>query len=191
MQFIKLLWASRAFMYKVTFGRMGNMTYIGKPAFILGSKNIFVGNRVRIFPGVRMEAHGLNGYITIEDNVSIGQNFHVTSKNFNLIIGKNTTITGNVFITNIDHAYQEIDKHIMEQPFIVSETTIGENCFIGYGVGIQAGTKLGKQCIVGANSVVRGSFPDYCVIAGAPARIIKKYNPAKKVWERTNQSEDI
>lgn len=190
MQFIKLLWAFRAVMYKVTFGKMGNMTYIGKPTSILGSKNIFVGNRVRIYPGVRMEAHGLNGYITIEDNVSIGQNFHVTSKDFNLIIGKNTTISGNVFMTNIDHAYQEIDKHIMDQPFIVSETVIGENCFIGYGVGIQAGTKLGKQCVVGANSVVRGSFPDYCVIAGVPARIIKKYNPAKKVWEKPEQSED-
>ena len=46
-----------------------------------------------------------------------------------------------------------------------------------------AGTKLGKQCVVGANSVVRGEFPDYCVIVGAPARVVKKYNPDTKIWE--------
>lgn len=184
MQFVKFIWAFRAVIYKLRFSKIGNMTYVGKPTFLLGTKNISIGNRVRIYPGVRMEAHGSNGYITIEDNVSIGQNFHVTSKDLNLVIGKDTTILGNVFMTNIDHAYQEIDKHIMEQQFIVSETTIGENCFIGYGAGIQAGTKLGKQCVVGANSVVRGSFPDYCVIAGVQAKIIKKYNPVKQVWEK-------
>ena len=130
-----------------------------------------------------MEVHG-SGQISIQDNVSIGQNFHITSKDLNLIIGKDTTISGNVFITNIDHEYQEIDKHIMNQKYIVSETIIGENCFIGFGVGIQAGTILGKQCVVGANSVVKGVFPDYCVIAGVPAKIIKRYNSISQVWEK-------
>lgn len=190
MQLIKYVWAVRAILYKVRFGKIGKMSYLGKPIFLLGTRNIYIGNRVRIYPGARMEAHGQNGKITFQDNVSIGQNFHVTSKDINLVIGKDTTILGNVFITNIDHDYQEIDKHILQQQYIVSETTIGENCFIGYGVGIQAGTKLGRQCIVGANSVVRGHFPDYCVLAGAPARIIKKYNPANKVWEKPVLSED-
>lgn len=52
------------------------------------------------------------------------------------------------------------------------------------GAAIQAGTVLGKQCIVGANSVVRGTFPDYCVIAGVPAKIIRKYNAESHSWER-------
>lgn len=90
----------------------------------------------------------------------------------------------NSFITNIDHDYSEIDKHIMNQKFIIRHTSIGENCFIGMGAAIQAGTILGKQCIVGANAVVRGVYPDYCVIAGVPAKIIRKYNPESKKWER-------
>lgn len=52
------------------------------------------------------------------------------------------------------------------------------------GVAIQAGTILGEQCIVGANSVVRGTFPDYCVIAGVPAKIIKIYNKESGEWVR-------
>ena len=50
---IKYLWAARAVVYKMTFGRIGNMTYIGRPTFIEGRKNIYIGNRVRVFPGIR------------------------------------------------------------------------------------------------------------------------------------------
>lgn len=182
----KIFWAIRAVIYKIFFLKIGKMSYFGKPLFLLGIKKIEIGNKVRIFPGARMEVHG-KGKITFEDEVAIGQNLHITSKDSNLIIGKRTTISGNVFITNIDHEYQEIDIHIMNQPFNVRETKIGENCFIGYGVGIQAGTKLGKQCVVGANSIVRGKFPDYCVIAGVPAKIIKKYNFKTKKWEKYSE----
>lgn len=41
---------------------------------------------------------------------------------------------------------------------------------------------IGKGCVVGANSVVCGCFPDYCVIAGSPARTIKKYDFNSKKW---------
>lgn len=182
----KIFWALRAIVYKPFFGKIGNLSYIGKPLYISGKKKIKIENRVRIYPGARMEAIGDNGKITIRKNTSIGQNFHITSCDSELEIQANTTISGNVFITNIDHDYTVIDRHIMEQDYITRKTVIGENCFIGYGVGIQAGTVLGKQCIVGANSVVRGVFPDYCVIVGAPARIVKKYNIETKRWEKYN-----
>lgn len=100
------------------------------------------------------------------------------------MIGKKTTISGNVFITNIDHEYQKIDKHIMEQPMICKKTVIGENCFIGFGAAIQAGTVLGKQCVVGTNAVVRGTYPDYSVIVGVPAKVVKRYNKETGKWER-------
>ena len=79
-------------------------------------------------------------------------------------------------VTNIDHDYKVINKPIAQQELIVNETEIGENCFIGSGVKIQAGTKLGFQCVVGANAVVRGEFPDYSVIVGVPAKVIKRLN---------------
>ena len=185
MRLIKYIWAIRAIYYKLRFKSIGKMSYVGKPLFLLGTKRIMLGNKVRIYPGARMEVHGNKGGITIEDNVSIGQNLHITSKDLDLVIGKNTTILGNVFITNIDHDYKQIDKHILDQEYLVKETIIGENCFIGYGAGIQAGTVLGNQCIVGANAVVRGNYPDYCVIAGVPARIIKQYNAKTMQWKKT------
>jgi acetyltransferase-like isoleucine patch superfamily enzyme len=182
----KVLWLLRALIYKPFFGKFGLLSYIGKPVFIENYKRIFIGKRVRIFPGARIQVVGNNASIVFKDNISIGQNFHITSIS-ELVIGTNTTIAENVMITNIDHEYQEIDRHILEQKHIFKETKIGENCFIGYGVVIQAGTILGRQCIVGANAVVRGTFPDYCVIVGVPARIVKRYDEKSTTWKKTDK----
>lgn len=181
----KILWILRGLLYKPFLGKFGLPSYIGRPVFIKNFRRIFIGKKVRIFPGARIEVTDKKSSITFEDNISVGQNLHITSAT-NLIIGKNTTIAENVFITSIEHEYQQINTHIMEQRNIVSDTIIGENCFIGYGAVIQAGTILGKQCIVGANAVVRGHFPDYCVIVGVPARIVKRYDTENKVWRKTD-----
>ena len=139
--------------------------------------------KTRIFPGIRMEAIG-NGEISIGDNCAIEQNIHITSMGSNLIIGDNVTIAANTFITNINHEYQNITKSVMDQGHILNDTIIGEGCFLGYGVAIQAGTILGKHCVVGTNAVVKGEFPDYCVIVGCPGRVVKQYNLETKRWEK-------
>lgn len=180
----KYFWAIRSLLYNVTLGHVGMPGYMGKPMCIEGGKNIYIDKRVRIYPGLRMETVN-SGEIHIEENVSIGQNFHCTSAG-KLTISSGTTILGNVFITNIEHEYKKIGIPVLEQPIELRETKIGENCFIGYGASIQAGTVLGKQCIVGTNAVVRGTFPDHSVIVGVPARIIKKYDPEKSDWVRVD-----
>ena|SRR3989338_5995812 len=181
----KIFWILRALLYKPFFGSFGFPSYIGKPLIIQNSKQIFIGKRIRIFPGSRMEVINKDASILFEENISIGQNLHIIS-GAEMVIGKNTTISANVFISNIDHEFRQIEKHILNQPLLIKETRIGENCFIGYGAVIQAGTTLGKQCIVGANAVVRGNFPDFTVIAGVPARIIKRYDFTSQTWKKTD-----
>jgi len=181
----KFFWAIRAVFYSLFFGKIQFPSYIGKPVFLKGIKNIYLGKRVRIYPQIRLEVHGQSARIEIQDDVSIGQNVHITSSS-NLIIGKSSTILANVFITNIDHDYQDIGTHILKQKHIIKETRLGENCYIGIGACLQAGTILGNQCVVGANAVVRGIFPDYSVIVGVPARVVKRYNINSKLWEPTN-----
>lgn len=183
MEIKKIFWAINLYIKKPMFMHIGSQSYLGNSISLVGKKRISIGNKVRIYPGNRMETHS-EGRIIIEDNCSIGQNFHITSGVGELKVGKNTTISGNVFITNIDHDYQKIDIHILNQQMIYKTTTIGENCFIGYGAAIQAGTQLGRHCIVGTNSVVRGIFPDYCVIVGVPAKIVKTYNSKTEKWEK-------
>lgn len=178
----KYVWALRALIYKPFFKKIGNMTYMGKPCFIEGCKRISIGKKTRIFPGVRMEAIG-TGEISIGDNCAIEQNVHIISEGNKLSIGNNTTISSNVYISNVDHEYQDITKSVMDQPLVEKETVIGEGCFIGFGASILPGTKLGKHCIVGTHAVLKGEYLDYSVIVGCPAKVIKKYNLEKQIWE--------
>ncbi|KAK4687081.1 maltose O-acetyltransferase, partial [Tremellales sp. Uapishka_1] len=56
---------------------------------------------------------------------------------------------------------------------------IGDDCWLGGGCIINGPTKIGKGCTVAAGAVVRGDFPDYCVIGGVPARVLKMIDPPK------------
>lgn len=180
--FYKMAWALRAIVYKAFFGRFTMPGYIGAPIFLLGTNKIFLMRRVRIFPGLRAEVHG-TGKLIIHENVSIGQNFHVTCM-AELNIKSGTIISGDVMITDIDHEYRDVGLSVIDQPYLPAKTDIGENCFIGIGARIQAGTVLGRGCIVGANSVVRGHFPAHSVIVGMPARVVKRFNIDTDEWER-------
>ena len=183
--FYKIFWTLRAICYKVFFKKFGFFSYIGKPIFLLGTNKISIGNKVRIYPMSRMEVHGKNSNIVIKDNVSIAQGLHIISGG-KLVIESGVLIAPNVFINNMDNDYKEINIPVFDQKQIVKTTLIGENSFIGIGSCIHAGTILGKQCIVGAGSIVKGVFPDYCVIVGNPARIIKRFDFESKKWKNTN-----
>lgn len=180
--FYKFTWFLRAIFYKLIFRNFGNFSYFGSPLFIMNARRISIGSRVRIFPGLRAECHG-SGRLFIHENISIGQGLHIIASS-DLHVRSGCLISANVFITDTDHSYEDINKPVFGQMDKVEKTVIGENCFLGIGVRIQAGTVLGKGCIVGANSVVRGVFPDHSVIVGVPARVIKKYNVDTEVWER-------
>ncbi|WP_367566862.1 DapH/DapD/GlmU-related protein [Lacrimispora sp.] len=180
----KILWSVRAIMYKLFFKELKLPSYIGKPIFIEGTKRIKIGKRVRIFPGIRMEALK-SGFLIFEDNVYIGQNCHFTSEDSSLIIGEGSAIMANVCVTNIDHDYDSINTAVLEQGITTRRTVIGKNCFIGHGAVVQAGVELGDHCIVGCNAVVcRGKVPSYSVLVGAPAKIVKVFDDQAKMWKK-------
>ncbi|UWY60834.1 acyltransferase [Aliarcobacter butzleri] len=176
--------------YKMMFKSMGAKSNIIKPMFIT-PEYISIENCCYIWNDARIEAitsyanESFNPHIIIEDGVTIQQRCHITSAD-TLIIGKNTAILFDVMITNIDHKYEDLSMPVGKQPLIIKKTQIGENCFIGSGAKIQAGTILGRHCVVGTNAVVRGHFPDYSVIVGVPAKIVKRYDEKMKQWKKTN-----
>lgn len=175
MNFTKISWVLRSISYKIIFRKIGFPSYIGKPIYVSNWKNIVIGPRFRIYPGLRAEVVDRNSFLKIGKNVSIGQNFHIVSYNNELKIGDNVTIAGNVFITNCDHDYQGIHKSVLENKLISKKTTISDDCFIGNNAVILSGTFLGRGCVVGAGAVLKGEYPPYSVIVGVPGRVIKMY----------------
>lgn len=105
MNITKLWWFVRTKMMTHEYGHVGDHSYIGKPIFVQRKKNMFIGRNVRIYPGMRSELTEKTAEIRIGDNISIRQNFHVVSYNERLEIGRDIIISGNAFISNIDHNY--------------------------------------------------------------------------------------
>lgn len=87
-----------------------------------------------------------------------------------LIIGKGCYIAPNVGLITANHDINNLKNHTTGKNIV-----LGEECWIGMNSTILPGVVLGNKTIVGAGSVVTKSFPDgNCIIAGNPARIIKK-----------------
>ncbi len=94
-------------------------------------------------------------------------------------IGKYTRVGANCKIIDNDFHPIELEyrhKGLNEQYAKRSPIVIGDDCFIGMNSIILKGTTLGNNVIVGAGSVVHGKFPDNCIIAGNPAKIVRVFN---------------
>lgn len=179
----KAFWMLRALTYKPFFGQLGWLSYVGKPVSILGRRKIFIDRNVHIYPGARLEVYG-DGEIVIEENVSISENVHIVAGAGRLIIKSGTLIGPNVYLSNTDHEYRDVDKRMMQQALTFRETYIGEDNYIGVNVALLPGTRTGKHVIIGANSTLNRSYPDRSVVAGSPAKVLKTYNKTNGEWEK-------
>ena len=188
----------KAMIFKIFFGnslvrkgvKFGKGSYIREHAQIGGGKHIRLGNHTRISPYARLmcfeyiSGEKLSPQLIIGDNVMIGRNVTVSCCN-RVEIGTDTLITGYCFIGDSEHGMDpETDQRYEAQRMIKKETKIGRNCFLGEKAIILPGVEIGDNCIIGAGSVVTKSFENDCMIAGNPARIIKKYNYKSHEWER-------
>ena len=93
----------------------------------------------------------------------------VTSESYLITIGNNVTISNNVQLITHDNSVIKIVDGVTD---LFGEIVIGNDCFIGARTIILPGVKIGNNCIVGAGSVVATSFPDGCIVAGNPAKVI-------------------
>ena len=90
-----------------------------------------------------------------------------------LKIGDYCKITAGTTILCHDYSRSVIRRAYGDVIGEAKETIIGDNVFIGVNSTILMGTHIGSNVIVGAGSVVSGTFPDNCVIAGNPAKVIR------------------
>ena len=109
-------------------------------------------------------------------------NFNHIYSTHSIILHKDVLTADKVYISDNIHGYEDINIPIRKQPIVQKkEVEIGEGSWLGENVCV-IGAKIGKHCVIGANSVVTKDIPDNCLAVGSPARVIKKYNFEKKEW---------
>lgn len=123
--------------------------------------------------------------ITIDDNCAIGSNTIISGKN-SVHLERDVLVGQFVLIQDHNHGYEDPTLPIVDQGITEGGTIrIGQGSWIGRGSAIispKGDLTIGRNCVVGANSVVLRSIPPYSVVFGAPARIIRRFDPVKEKW---------
>lgn len=105
-------------------------------------------------------------------------------------IGNDVLIASKVFISDTNHGNYsgEIQDSPITKPserhLFSSTVNIGDRVWIGENVVILAGSRIGDGCIIGANSVVKDEWPNNTILAGIPARALKKWDKEQGKWVR-------
>lgn len=155
----------------VIFNKRGAVMKLGEDVTV---KSSFLSNLVGLYQRTIIVTRTENAKIIIGNHVGIsGATIYAREL---IEIGDDTNIGGNVKILDNDfHPLEEEDRRLdVKEKIGVRPVKIGKNCFIGCNALILKGTELGDGCVVGAGAVVSGKFEAHCVIAGNPARVIRK-----------------
>ena len=156
------------------------------PASVEGAQFISIGRETLIAKSTAICASDIiekNPELTIGNGVMIGKFNHIYATK-KIVIHDGVLTANNVYIADNQHDYCDITKHIIEQPIVQKGTVeIGQGAWIGQNACI-VGCSIGRNSVVGAGSLVIQDVPDYCVVAGVPAEIIKRYSFENKKWEK-------
>lgn len=123
--------------------------------------------------------------IVLEDNCHIGYGSIISAKNC-IHLERDVLVGQQVIIVDHNHAYEDITIPVVKQDITEGgRIRIGQGSWIGRGAAIicpKGELTIGRNCVIAVNSVVTRSIPDYSVVVGMPARIIRQYDPETRSW---------
>lgn len=197
----KVFMILRGFKYKIFLKKSKGLLFVGKRAKIKNCKKIKILGSATIESGCYINALSKGG-ITVGNNFSIGKNSIIECTGVirelgeELVIGENVGIAANAFIAMRgkveigdntifgpgvsvhaeNHNFDSLDKPIKLQGATRKGVKIGQDCWIGSKAIILDGVNIGNHVIVAAGAVVNKDIPDYAIVGGVPAKVIKMRN---------------
>lgn len=169
---------------------------VRRPARLRGRRRITLGRRLTVGTGLRIDAFGGAGddpLVQIGNDVEINDHVHIAAVR-SVTIGDNALIASRVFIS--DHNHGDLDGAATEngpdvppadRPLAVAPVSIGARVWIGEGALILPGVTIGDGAIVGGGSVVTRDVAAGTVVAGVPARVVRRFDPVSARWKRVTR----
>jgi acetyltransferase-like isoleucine patch superfamily enzyme len=158
------------------FHRFGAGSLVHRPNAILGAHHIAIGANTLVLHNawlaVETPAHDQPApVLRIGDRVGI-RPFCTISASESVVIEDDVVIASYTSIVDSDHSFAQGRPNVMHNGVVSEPIHIGRGTWIAERVAVLRGARIGRCCIVGANSVVRGELPDFSIAVGAPARVV-------------------
>ena len=138
----------RVALCKRIFLKCGSITTINRKVRFGSGKNVIMG-----------DGSGIGAYTEIPSSI---------------IIGNNVILSRRCFILNRNHAYEDVDTPIVKQGYKEALLTmIEDDCWIGMNTLMTPGRHIKRGTIVAMGSVLTKDFPEYSIVGGNPAKLIR------------------
>jgi acetyltransferase-like isoleucine patch superfamily enzyme len=181
------IWVSQTYPFasigrNVTFHLTSKVTRQRAPRISLGSS---VNISEHAWLNVATDDPTGDPTIVIDDNCIVAVGSIISAKN-RIHLERDVNVAQQVLIMDHNHSYEDIEVPIVKQGITKGgRIRIREGSWIGHGAAIlcsRGDLTIGRHCVVSANSVVTRSIPDYSVVFGMPATIIRQYDPVTRAW---------
>lgn len=151
------------------------------PSVIFGEGRIAIGAGTSIGPlaslsagmPVNAEDRG-DPIITIGDRCALGKGIGIVGHE-RIELGDDIWTGHYVYITDQNHGYEDLSLPIGTQMWNNAPVSIGSGSWLGHGCVVLPGVHVGAHVVVAAGAVVAEDVPDNCVVAGVPARVLRRY----------------
>jgi acetyltransferase-like isoleucine patch superfamily enzyme len=143
-----------------------------------------IGAEVTLTAGMMPDLDlGPDTVLRLGDGVVLGRGSHVVADGAGagVTIGDDVFCGPYVYITSTNHSYDDPHLPIGRQWPRSAPVEIGAGSWLGTGAVVLPGARLGRNTVVAAGSVVRGEVPDHAVVAGAPAKVVRRWD-AEEGW---------
>lgn len=162
--------------------------YFGKNVRIVNPQYVDMGGQVFIDDDVELCVNqtmpGVTPKLLIGNRAHFGKMNRIGCDN-RIIIEDDVLFAPHVHISDRNHGFEDIHTPISQQKVISKgEVVIGTETWLGFGCQVMSGVKIGRHCVIAAGAIVVKDVPDYCVVGGNPAKILKKFNQINNKWEK-------
>jgi acetyltransferase-like isoleucine patch superfamily enzyme len=169
--------------------RLGPGSTVGDGAVVYGphriaiGANVTIGRRARLQTIEEFRGTAYDPRIVVGDGTTIEDDCHIGAAGL-VEIGPDVLVAGGVYISDHRHRYDDAATPVRDQPLVVGTVRIGAGSHIGENACILGPLTIGEHAVVGANAVVTGDVPPWTVVAGVPARVVRRYDG--EAWVKTS-----